>query len=161
MLDLSLGILSDVGGYDGPLLDGKPLHSGHCEDTTYGCRRCNSAATTLTDAQLDAIGWPKTTYCSWCHKDVPSKEIRGLRPWDEPSCYYEVCRACKDGYDKDFEREFAEELGAHEDVHDEPDYQCACSEFCEDWGEGEKGECTTYLAKPGKCTFCKNGHVHV
>lgn len=92
MHDMSLGAPVDLGAYDGPLLEGKPLHLGSCEDGVYGCRSCNSAARRLTPDQLKAIGWPESDTCDWCHKDAPISDMRGLRPWDEP-CYYEVCKS--------------------------------------------------------------------
>ncbi len=100
MHDFSLGGPVDVGDYDGPLLDGKPLHGGNCEDGVYGCRKCNRAASSLTDEQLKSIGWRTTEMCDYCKKEVPIKEISGLRPWDEPSCYYEVCSDCRTKHDK-------------------------------------------------------------
>lgn len=95
MHDFSLGPAVDAGGYDGPLLKGKPLHEGNCEDGVYGCRKCSWAAKALTDEQLVSIGWPLTNTCDWCHKEVPFRSISGIRPSDEPSCYYEVCLACR------------------------------------------------------------------
>lgn len=95
MHDFTLGPPVDVGCYDGPLLNGEPIHRGNCEDGVYGCRHCNEAARCLSDADRDAIGWPATATCDWCRKVVPADAIYGLRPWDEPSCYYEVCSSCR------------------------------------------------------------------
>lgn len=108
MHDFSLGPPIDVGQYDGPLLDGRPLHNGNCEDGVYGCRMCNSAARHLTNEQLEAIGWPTTGSCDWCNKVVPTKELDGIRPHDEPSCYYEVCNSCYSAHQKEL-RELADE----------------------------------------------------
>lgn len=106
MHDFSLGGPVDVGEYAGPLLNGKPLHGGSCEDGVYGCRRCNGAARRLTDEEREAIGWPATGYCDWCHKTVPVSEMSGVRPWDEGgSTYYEVCGKCRERYDADLQAE--------------------------------------------------------
>jgi len=95
MHDFTLGPPVDVGEYEGPLLHGVPLHKGSCEDGVYGCRKCGNAATKLSDEELDLIGWPRTTSCDWCHKDVRTQDIRGARPISEGGhCYYEVCKDC-------------------------------------------------------------------
>lgn len=98
MHDFSLGPPVDIGTYDGPLVDGNPLHSDSCEDGVYGCRSCNIAARMLSDDQLKAIGWPTTGTCDWCKTSVPSQSLSGIHPWDEPSCYYEVCEKCTTKY---------------------------------------------------------------
>ena len=106
MHDMNLGGPVDVGQYDGPMLDGKPLHGGNCEDGVYGCRMCNNAARFLTDEQLKAIGWATTVPCDWCKKETPVQEIRGVRPWDEGgSVYYEVCSTCYRKYSEELQRE--------------------------------------------------------
>lgn len=95
MHDFSLGPPVDVGEYCGPLLDGKPIHKGNCEDGVYGCRSCNSAARHLTDEQLVELGWPTTGTCDACNAVVPVKDICG--DFDhEDRTYREVCRSCKD-----------------------------------------------------------------
>jgi len=109
MHDFSLGPPVDVGGYDGPLVDGKPLHKGNCEDGTYGCRACNGAARSLSPEQLKGIGWSTTQYCDWCKKDTPVAKMNGVRPWDEPSCYYEVCDACDSKYRENMRKEFEDD----------------------------------------------------
>ena len=101
MHDFSLVPPVDVGQFDGPLLDGKPLHEGSCEDGVYGCRKCNRAMRTLTDEQLKSMGIETETSCDWCKKRVSLRNIFGIRPWDEPSCYYEVCGSCKGKHDKE------------------------------------------------------------
>lgn len=121
MHDFSLGGPVDVGEYTGPLLEGEPLHGGSCEDGVYGCRACNRAASTLTDEQLESIGWPTTCRCDWCKKDVKVAEISGVRPWDEPDCYYEICKSCRKSYDDELRREFSVD-------------RC-------DWCNGEYGKC--------------------
>lgn len=98
MHDMSLGAPVSVGEYTGPLLKGKPLHSGSCEDGVYGCRMCNSAARALSDEELKSIGWPATSFCDWCKREVSVREISGIRPWDESGTYYEVCTDCYDRY---------------------------------------------------------------
>lgn len=105
MHDFSLGGPVDVEEYTGPMVDGKPIHSGNCEDGVYGCRKCGSAAKKLTDEQLKALGWSTSQFCDWCKKDTPIKEISGIRPWDEPSCYYEVCRDCCRKYNAELLKE--------------------------------------------------------
>jgi hypothetical protein len=157
MLDLSLGVV-DVLSYDGPLLEGKPLHSGSCEDSTYGCRRCNSAARTLTNEHLVAIGWPTTNNCDWCKKECPAQEVSGLRPYDEPSCYYEVCRTCRSKYNAELDE--LDELEDQDD--DQSDYVCECKQDCDESqdldGSFYKERCSTYLTVRGVCGYCKGGH---
>jgi hypothetical protein len=100
MHDMSLGAPVDVGSYDGPFVDGQPLHGGNCEDGVYGCRKCGDAARNLSDETLRAIGWSLTQSCDWCRKDTPIRRTYGLQPWDEPGCYYEVCNHCYQRYKK-------------------------------------------------------------
>jgi hypothetical protein len=157
MLDLTLGTV-DIGDYNGPLLDGRPLHGGSCEDSPYGCRKCNAAARMLKTEQLVAIGWPVSDSCDWCKKDVPSQEISGLRPYDEPSIYYEVCDCCYRKYQKDLEELIAEE---QPDEEDQPGYLCSCPDQCDaDECDGEvyHSRCITYSLTPGLCGWCKRGH---
>ena len=115
MHDFGLGPPVDVGAYDGPMVKGKPLHSGSCEDGVYGCRKCNDAGRLLSTEKLEEMGWPTTGDCDYCKKQVPVQDIRGLRPWDEPSCYYEVCKDCKSKHDRDL----AEAAGHDQDEDDE------------------------------------------
>lgn len=105
MHDFSLGGPVDIGEYCGPIVEGKPLHSGNCEDGVYGCRKCNNAAKNLSDEQLKEIVWNTTQFCDWCHKETHVKELVGIRPWDEPSCYYEVCHNCHKKYQIDLQKE--------------------------------------------------------
>lgn len=116
MHDFSLGGPVDVGTYYGLLLNGQPLHRGNCEDGVYGCRRCNRRLRRLTEkerAELRDLNYPEwraepnpTSICDWCNKEVPLKDIRGIRPWDEPSCYYEVCAVCKGRHDDSLRAEY-------------------------------------------------------
>lgn len=105
MQDYSLGAPIDVGEYAGPLLDGKPLHRGSCEDGVYGCTMCHRASKHLTDEQLRSIGFQTHQNCDWCKKKFPVKDISGLRPWDEPSCYYRVCSGCKAKHSRELQDE--------------------------------------------------------
>lgn len=105
MHDFSLGAPVDVGEYAGPLLDGEPIHRGNCEDGVYGCRMCNSAARRLTDEQRRKIGWETDQECDYCHDTVPITQISGLRPYDEPSIFYEVCSTCRKKHDDEARRE--------------------------------------------------------
>ena len=107
MHDYSLGAPVDVGQYMGPLLDGKPLHTGNCTDGVYGCSSCNAASRSLTADQLKTIGWSTEQNCDWCKKLVSVQQIHGIKPWDEPSIYYEVCTDCKKEHDKELQREIA------------------------------------------------------
>jgi hypothetical protein len=114
MHDFSLGPPVDVGEYTGPMLNDKPLHKGNCEDGVYGCQRCNYAARELTDEQLTEIGWPTKGHCDWCNKEVPARDITGLKPRDEPSVYYEVCMECRKKYNKELaeiEKELEKDYG--------------------------------------------------
>lgn len=95
MHDYSLGGPVDVGEYCGPMLDGKPIHTGNCEDGVYGCTKCNRASRELTTEQLQSIGFETHQNCDWCKKRFPVADISGIRPWDEPSCYYQVCTECR------------------------------------------------------------------
>lgn len=83
--------------YSGPLLSGKPLHGGGCEDGIYGCRKCSAAGRQLTDEQLIAIGWALTQTCSSCGSEVPLRDIHGYKAWGEP-VYYEYCTKCCNAY---------------------------------------------------------------
>ncbi len=104
MHDFSLGGPVDLGEYDGLLLEGKPLHKGTCEDGVYGCRKCKQVLKTLTPEEREKLRDPQNPEwraelnpkqsCDFCHKSVPVSEIVGHKPWDEPSCYYEVCYSC-------------------------------------------------------------------
>lgn len=107
MHDYSLGGPVDVGEYAGPMLDGKPLHRGSCEDGVYGCTMCHSASKHLTEAQLKSIGFLTHQNCDWCKKSFPVKDISGIRPWDEPSCYYQVCNGCRAKHNKELQDEIA------------------------------------------------------
>lgn len=117
MHDFSLGGPISLGEYDGYYLDGRPLHRRHCEDGVYGCRYCNSALRSLTDSELDRLTVrcyetgdliptqvSRTQSCDWCEASVPIAYIRGIRPWDEPSVYYEVCCHCIQKYDEEVRR---------------------------------------------------------
>ena len=104
MHDFSLGAPVDVGEYEGPMVDGEPLHRGSCEDGVYGCRRCSRAARMLPPDKLKELGWGDQP-CAWCKKMVRFAEICEVRPWDEPSCYYEICRSCRAEYDYDLRQE--------------------------------------------------------
>ena len=107
MHDFSLGGPVDMGEYCGPLLKGQPLHPGSCEDGVYGCRRCGNVISGLSTEELKEIGAEDRFSCDWCKKEFPLKERNGIRPWDEPSCYYEVCDGCKRKHDDDLRKEFA------------------------------------------------------
>lgn len=107
MHDYSLGGPVDVGGYAGPMLNGKPIHKGNCEDGVYGCTSCHDAAKGLTKEQLISIGFNTEDNCDWCKKKFPIQEISGIRPWDEPSCYYRVCNGCRANHDKALQDEIA------------------------------------------------------
>ena len=140
MHDFTLGPPVDVDGYDGPLLDGKPLHEGNCEDGVYGCRMCNRAAGRLTDEELDKIGWQKTFHCDWCKKEVSIRELNGVRPWDEGGAvYYEICDACKKNYNQSLV-----DLDQLEDQLEEEEREFEQEESCGnfprlDQGDGEVG----------------------
>ena len=133
MHDYSLGGPVDVGEYDGLLLDGKPLHKGSCEDGVYGCRACNSAMRFLSDEDLKKLmtrdGEPAdvrtTDICDWCNKEVSIREISGVQPWDEPSCYYEVCRSCISSYHRELRKEeaYAKGYGYDDDWDDDEEYE--------------------------------------
>ena len=110
MHDFSLGPPVDVGRYDGLLLDGKPLHSGNCEDGVYGCRKCSGAMRRLSPEQLEQLGVEDSQECYWCNKSVPLKDICGLRPWDEPSVYYEVCTECWHKHNRDEDVAFGDDI---------------------------------------------------
>lgn len=129
MHDFSLGGPVDVGSYDGPMLDGKPIHSGNCEDGVYGCRPCGRAFRSMTpeERQRACPDWPTTQTCDWCHKEVPVDDTRGVRPWDEPSCYYEVCITCHGKYRDEEAKEFAEE---EVEAEEEFDYDTVRCRFC-------------------------------
>lgn len=101
MHDMSLGGPVDVGGYTGYILNGKPIHIGNCEDGVYGCRKCNRATRQLSVEDRIALGIESNQDCDYCHKSVDISKIHGLRPWDEPSCYYEVCLDCYGRHDKE------------------------------------------------------------
>lgn len=104
MHDFSLGPPIDIGEYDGPLLNGEPIHSGTCEDGVYGCRRCNSAIRCLSKEDRATLGIEDTQSCDWCRAEVDVSDIVGVRPWDEPSVYYEVCWDCKSKHDSSIPR---------------------------------------------------------
>jgi len=95
--DFSLSPPVDVEEYAGPMLNGKPIHDGTCEDGGYGCRRCNVAARGLTDEQLTTINWPLTGHCDFCHKEVSTRDICGHMD-HEDHCYNEICKECKGRY---------------------------------------------------------------
>jgi hypothetical protein len=123
MHDFRLGPPVDIGEYAGLLLEGKPLHPGNCEDGVYGCRKCNQRFRLLSEEQRAKLRDPEnpkwraepnpTDTCDWCKKTVPIRDIQGLRPWDEPGCYYEVCKDCKDKHDRELHNE------CDRDVYDE------------------------------------------
>jgi len=113
MMDHSLGTDVENCG-EPPTLGGKPLHKGECSDGVYGCRHCHNALRHLTDEQrlqYDAE-YPQTGeysrsnwvgHCDWCKKATDISKLWLHRPWDEPSCEYEVCGPCIDrnAYDPD------------------------------------------------------------
>ena len=105
MHDFSLAPPVDIGVYEGPLLKGQPLHPGTCEDGVYGCRRCGDAISLLSSEELKEIGVEDQFHCDWCKNQFPLKEKRGIRPWDEPSCYYEICGACDRKHHRSLMRE--------------------------------------------------------
>ena len=111
MHDFSLGGPVDVGRYDGPLLNGKPIHSGNCEDGVYGCRMCNAAVRRMSDEDRRKV-YPNDpmSFCDWCNADVPHHELSGVRPIDEGGrILYEVCGDCKKKYNDNLEREIQRE----------------------------------------------------
>ena len=119
MFDLSLGGPVDEGEYGGPILRGEPLHEGSCFDSPTGCYRCNSAATSLSDEDLVAIGWETTNSCDWCKKSVSVRDIRSIRPSDEGgSVEYEVCSVCRDQQDKNDQEEYDYMFGVCESEQD-------------------------------------------
>ncbi len=130
MHDYSLGGPVDAGEYEGFLLEGKPLHAGNCTDGVYGCRACGNALKSLSDDELkklvDQDGEPAdvrtTDTCDWCNKEVSFRDISGLRPWDEPSCYYEVCSSCRKKHDDELAREYEHDHRDDEAWEDEYDY---------------------------------------
>jgi hypothetical protein len=95
MHDYTLGGPVETGSYDGPLLAGKPLHSGGCNDGVYGCTKCNSRARSLSDEELKEIGFPTSIQCDWCHGTVSAQDISLYSAWDEPSVKSEVCSECR------------------------------------------------------------------
>lgn len=95
MMDYSLGGDVDVGQYDGPILDGKPLHSGNCSDGVYGCIKCNAAARRLTDDQRTAIGFDNEEQCDVCGKRVHASTLSYRSFWDEPSVKQMMCVDCR------------------------------------------------------------------
>ena len=108
MHDLSLGGPVDIGAYDGPIVDGKPLHSGNCEDGVYGCRMCETAARRLTPEQRKELGYSETGTCDWCKKTVPFETLAFQTDADEGcSVVYEVCRPCRDKYNESMREEIA------------------------------------------------------
>lgn len=107
MQDDTLGGSVDVGTYEGPILDGKAIHTGSCNDGVEGCSRCNGAARCMVEADLIKIGWPTTGRCEWCKTTVKVGNMSTCRPWDEGgSISYEICNACRVKYDKEVQAEY-------------------------------------------------------
>ena len=125
MFDLSLGGPVDEGEYTGPILRGQPLHEGSCFDSPTGCYRCRNAATSLSDEDIAAIGWPVKVHCDWCSKGVSHRDIWRIRPSDEGgSVEYEVCSECKAKEDRYDQEEYDFTFGVCEDDQD----AAGCSE---------------------------------
>lgn len=82
MHDHSLGGPTSNGSYDGPVVDGKPLHEGNCSDSTYGCIRCWNAS---NDGQGEFFT------CDWCKKQANTRITRAS---DEPVSYA-LCKECR------------------------------------------------------------------
>ena len=113
MMDHSLGTdVEDCG--EPPTLSGKPLHKGQCSDGVYGCRYCGQAMRDLTAEQRMQydVEYPQTGEyarsnwvgnCDWCKCQVDICDLVMHRPWDEPSCEYEVCYECvqRNAFDPD------------------------------------------------------------
>lgn len=118
MHDFTLGPPVDTGEYGGPLIDGRPLHEGSCEDGVYGCRSCNAASRKLTDEQLTALGWPCTGECDFCHAHVHVRDICGLMDHEDHT-YHEVCRTCKDRHVRAVLKEIEEERDRYPEPYDE------------------------------------------
>jgi hypothetical protein len=95
MQDNRLGRPVDVGEYTGPLLNGKPIHSGHCSDGVDGCGRCRSAAREFGPIELAILGFPTTETCDLCKKAVPYADAATIRDYedDTTSIACSVCRA--------------------------------------------------------------------
>lgn len=132
MHDFSLGGPVDEGAYCGYYYEGEPLHSGNCEDGVYGCRKCSIALRSLPESAYAELALldPDTgeltpdrpslsQQCDWCNRSVHITEISGVRPWDEPSCYYEVCDSCYSRYHSELRK--MEELWPESD-HEDDDY---------------------------------------
>jgi len=94
MMDLSLGGPVDDCG-DPPIVNGKPLHAGSCNDSVYGCTRCLSASRRLSDDDLKALGWETTGTCGGCSAVVHVRDLRLTSWWDEPSVKQELCGECR------------------------------------------------------------------
>lgn len=100
MMDLTLGGPVSLGEYTGPTLDGKPIHSGECNDTEIGCVRCFQTISHMPDELrvklVNEDGTPYTTYdtdCDWCRTRHDVHQLTWHRAWDEP-VYYMLCDAC-------------------------------------------------------------------
>lgn len=107
-MDHSLGTdVEDCG--DPPVVKGVPIHHGQCSDGVFGCKHCLMALKRMNPEERKAyvaefsdsgiaseedMVFTFTTSCDWCHKSVDISDSRQIRPWDEPSCEYQVCRAC-------------------------------------------------------------------
>lgn len=147
MHDFSLGGPVDVGSYDGLLLDGKPLHEGTCEDGVYGCRKCGSALRYLSPEEREKLRDPNNPewraepdpkqMCDWCNKEVPIAHIGGVRPWDEPSCYYEICRECRGKYNRSLDEEFYADMHGEEDYYADMD-DSKPDDWDDDWDDEDQ-----------------------
>jgi hypothetical protein len=95
MYDKSLGGDVDAEQYDGPFIDGKPLHAGNCRDGVHGCSRCRNAVFGLSDDQKSKLGDGWAEDCDWCHKTFAPGVCAETRSSDEIGVFYILCPECR------------------------------------------------------------------
>lgn len=138
MFDRSLGDTVTLDGYHGFLVGGRPLHSGPCTDDVYGCRRCNSALSGLTDEERDTItdlaGLKPakddldhlfTFTCDWCSRKRERLAKRGFDASALPESRHDIGERCY--------HSCADEGGSvMYELCDACDSGCGCREYDDD-----------------------------
>lgn len=84
----------DLCEYQGPMVDGRPIHKGSCNDGVYGCSKCNTAIRFMEPEARAAAGLEETTFCEACKKNRPVDEVMERPISDEPGSTWMICDSC-------------------------------------------------------------------
>lgn len=161
MMDYSLGGPVSLGCYDGPFVNGEPIHKGSCSDGVCGCTACANALAWLPEDErpllVDEQGepWPIDwrTHCEWCGKESDLSDMAFHRPSDEPSCMYHICDAC-------LTKSWRRDREAYEEEFGEDYYECEDEGCCKEATHNGGGQtlCGEHAVELVQCGWCSKLH---